>query len=56
MNKIKLIKQLLDNSMREMQLSINWYIFKIIPLEDKYRTNIDGDLYKRTWYFVLRKE
>jgi len=54
MNKIGLIKQLLDNSMLELRRSCDWYVFKIIPLQEKYRTEIDGNLMKRTWYFVLK--
>lgn len=50
---IEKIKELMDDAVSDYYNSLCWYEYKILPMQEKYKTLIDGDLYKQTWFFVL---
>lgn len=50
----KIVKFMEDYKI-EVQKSLGWYYFKIEPLYQKYKTNIDGIFIKRIWWFLLRE-
>lgn len=52
---IQRIKELMDNAVQDYYESLCWYEYKILPLQEKYKTLIDGDLNKRIWFFVLKQ-
>ncbi len=49
-----LVKAQIEKATREACRSLDWYVYVVEPLAEKYRLPMDGDYQRRIWWFVLR--